>query len=310
MDEAKHSTMQKMTYEQFWHALLRCYDKDEARSVARWVLEIGFNISLTDIVCGAVERLGEEEQNRLRAILKRLLSGEPVQYVMGVADFGPRQFSVRPGVLIPRPETYELCQWILSDISASETSSNSETSATSHTSRFSRSSPLDILDIGTGSGCIACTLASALPMAKVTAWDISPQALRIARENAKKTGVNVSFERRDMLRQPYNDFGIWDIVVSNPPYICECEAEDMEPRVLDFEPEEALFVPDDDPVCFYLQISNYAQSALKEGGRLYFEINPLYDEHIEDILLGLGFDDIVTRKDQFGKDRLMRATWH
>lgn len=283
-----------MNYEELWQPLTQVYDAGEARAVARMVLDVRFGMSLADVLCGKVTQLSAKEQAELQEIQQRLLQGEPVQYVLGVADFGPKTFLVTPDVLIPRPETYELCQWITDDLSP----------------LTSPISPFSVLDIGTGSGCIACTLAAQWPQAKVTGWDISAKALEVARRNAQRMGVDVSFEQRDMLNQPYNEFGLWDVVVSNPPYVCDSEADDMEPWVLDYEPETALFVPDDDPVMFYLQISNYAQSALKEGGRLYFEINPRFDEAIEDILLGLGFDDIRLKEDQFGKTRFMKATWH
>jgi release factor glutamine methyltransferase len=283
-----------MNYEELWQPLTQVYDAGEARAVARMVLDVRFGMSLADVLCGKVTQLSAKEQAELQEIQQRLLLGEPVQYVLGVADFGPKTFLVTPDVLIPRPETYELCQWITDDLSP----------------LTSPLSPFSVLDIGTGSGCIACTLAAQWPQAKVTGWDISAEALEVARRNAQRMGVDVSFEQRDMLNQPYNEFGLWDVVVSNPPYVCDSEADDMEPWVLDYEPETALFVPDDDPVMFYLQISNYAQSALKEGGRLYFEINPRFDEAIEDILLGLGFDDIRLKEDQFGKTRFMKATWH
>ncbi|MBR6121579.1 MAG: peptide chain release factor N(5)-glutamine methyltransferase [Prevotella sp.] len=283
-----------MNYEELWQPLTQVYDAGEARAVARMVLDVRFGMSLADVLCGKVTQLSAKEQAELQEIQQRLLQGEPVQYVLGVADFGPKTFLVTPDVLIPRPETYELCQWITDDLSP----------------LTSPLSPFSVLDIGTGSGCIACTLAAQWPQAKVTGWDISAKALEVARRNAQRMGVDVSFEQRDMLNQPYNEFGLWDVVVSNPPYVCDSEADDMEPWVLDYEPETALFVPDDDPVMFYLQISNYAQSALKEGGRLYFEINPRFDEAIEDILLGLGFDDIRLKEDQFGKTRFMKATWH
>lgn len=289
------------SYQSLYRSLTPVYGQDEARAVVRWLLEVAFGMTLSDILGGALERMDASEKERLQQMMKRLEKGEPVQYVAGRADFGPRQFFVAPGVLIPRPETYELCRWIADD---------QETKHKNTTSTEQLTVPTTILDIGTGSGCIACTLATDISGSKLTAWDISPEALDIARRNAEMLGVDIHFEQRDMLQQPYNEFGLWDVVVSNPPYICDSEAEEMDDWVLDYEPEEALFVPDDDPTLFYLQISNYAQSALKEGGRLYFEINPLYDEAIEDILLGLGFDDIIVRNDQYGRSRFMRATWH
>ena len=166
-----------MKYEEVWKRLSTVYDEHEAKAVARYLLEIRYGFTMTDILCGKVESLSEKE---LKAMLNRLLKGEPVQYVTGVAEFGGRRFHVEPGVLIPRPETAELCQWIVSSL---------------HTPH----SLLHILDIGTGSGCIACTLAAELPESKVTAWDISDEALRIAQQNAQNIGVNIFFEKVDIL---------------------------------------------------------------------------------------------------------------
>ena len=279
-----------MSYDVFWQSLLTRYDKGEARAMARYVLEVAFNLTYTEIVCGAVEQMTDEDQQRLRNIQQRLLNGEPVQYVVGLADFGPRQFKVAPSVLIPRPETYELCQWITSN-------------AGKHT--------LHILDIGTGSGCIACTLASEIPQSDVEAWDISEQALEIADNNAKRSNVHVSFKQvdalhltADILQQTSNTI---DIIVSNPPYICDKEAHFMEPHVLEHEPHLALFVPDNDPLLFYRAIAHFAQQSLVSGGCLYFEINPLYLEQMQAMLNQTGFVQIEYRIDQFGKPRFMKA---
>ena len=279
-----------MSYDVFWQSLLTRYDKGEARAMARYVLEVAFNLTYTEIVCGAVEQMTDEDQQRLRNIQQRLLNGEPVQYVVGLADFGPRQFKVAPSVLIPRPETYELCQWITSN-------------AGKHT--------LHILDIGTGSGCIACTLASEIPQSDVEAWDISEQALEIADNNAKRSNVHVSFKQvdalhltTDILQQTSNTI---DIIVSNPPYICDKEAHFMEPHVLEHEPHLALFVPDNDPLLFYRAIAHFAQQSLVSGGCLYFEINPLYLEQMQAMLNQTGFVQIEYRIDQFGKPRFMKA---
>ena len=226
----------------------------------------------------------------------RLEKGEPVQYVIGTADFCGRQFHVAPGVLIPRPETAELCRWI-----------------TSHGDRHSvRSnlteclSPCEVIDIGTGSGCIAITLALEIPKTKVTAWDISDEALHIAQENAKALGANVIFEKKDIL----NVFltSKYDIIVSNPPYICDKEKEAMEKNVLEHEPHLALFVPNDDPLLFYRAIAKNAIDALKPDGMLFFELNPIYAEDTESMLLDMGFKHTELRKDQYGKLRFLKAT--
>jgi release factor glutamine methyltransferase len=226
-------------------------------------------------------------------ITKRLIEHEPVQYVLGVADFCGRQYHVEPGILIPRPETEHLCRLI-----------------TKHAAIGSPNRT--ILDIGTGSGCIAITLALDIPGAQVTAWDISPIALRVAKGNAQRLGADVTFQEVDVLTAPGSPSlwrgmgGGWDLIVSNPPYICDSEAEQMEANVLDYEPEIALFVPDDDPLQFYVPIMNYAQSALHPGGQLWLETNPLYEEIIEERLLELGFN-VTAHDDQFGKTRFIQA---
>jgi len=186
-------------------------------------------------------------------------------------------------VLIPRPETYELCQWSIDAFKGGT-----------------------ILDIGTGSGCIACTIAAALPLAAVTAWDVSETALSVACGNAKRTNVQVSFERVDALNIPPTP-DRWDIIISNPPYICERERAAMERNVLDYEPAEALFVPDDDPLLFYRAIAAYGQGALKPGGRLYFELNPLYASDVQHLLSMMLYHNIEIKEDQYGKQRMIRA---
>ena len=275
-----------MTYEDLWKPLEEKYGASEAKAVARLVLEQRFHLSLADILCGKLALLSDSDMQWLQAAAARLQQGEPVQYVLGEALFCGRSFHVEPGVLIPRPETEELCRWI----AACEPSARS------------------ILDIGTGSGCIACTLAAELPAAEVTAWDISAEALSIAQENAKRTHVHVSFERLDVLHMPASDtHQRFDIIVSNPPYVCVKERETMDAHVLDYEPHVALFVPDDDPLLFYRSIALYAASALNPTGTLYFEINPLYATELKTMLQDAGFKDIIIRKDFLDKQRFIRA---
>ena len=300
-----------MTYEDSWHRLLSLYDADEAKAIVRWVLDVRFGMSFTDILCGKVSELSADDQTELEKIMLRLEKGEPVQYVIGTADFCGRQFHVAPGVLIPRPETAELCRWI-----------------TSHGDRHSvRSnlteclSPCEVIDIGTGSGCIAITLALEIPKAKVTAWDISDEALHIAKENAKALDAEVIFEKKDILNiipeqsSPTRSLSHlspltskYDIIVSNPPYICDKEKELMEKNVLEHEPHLALFVPDNDPLLFYRAIAKYAIDALKPDGMVFFELNPIYAEDTESMLLNMGFKDTELRKDQYGKLRFLKAT--
>ena len=278
------------TYQQFWQSLTPLYDAGEAQAIVRTVLDVEYGMTLTDIICGKVNELSSDEERNLEEIITRLQNGEPVQYVLGEADFAGRTFHVEPGVLIPRPETAELCQWIEEEVSSLEADD-----------------PKQILDICTGSGCIAITLGLNIPNSEVTGWDISEDALRIAQGNVEmlKAG-NVRIEYQDALMLPKAAEAA-DIIVSNPPYICEKEKADMEKNVLEHEPSIALFVPDEDPLKFYRAIAEYASSALKSEGALYFEINPIYEKETREMLEELGFKDIETKEDAFGKKRMMKA---
>ncbi len=284
------SNIKMKTYQQFWQSLTPLYDAGEAQAIVRTVLDVEYGMTLTDIICGKVNELSSDEERNLEEIIARLQNGEPVQYVLGKADFAGRTFHVEPGVLIPRPETAELCQWIEEEVSSLEADD-----------------PKQILDICTGSGCIAITLGLNIPNSEVTGWDISEDALRIAQGNVEmlKAG-NVRIEYQDALMLPKAAEAA-DIIVSNPPYICEKEKADMEKNVLEHEPSIALFVPDEEPLKFYRAIAEYASSALKSEGALYFEINPIYEKETREMLEGLGFKDIETKEDAFGKKRMMKA---
>lgn len=271
-------------------------DEHEARSIVRMVLEDAFDLSYTDVCCGALDRLSAYEQDSLFDMLRRISDGEPVQYVVGHTYFWGRCFHVESGVLIPRPETEELCQWIVDDRMEAEWDDGGHANG-----------GLSILDIGTGSGIISITLSKELPGADVEAWDISNEALDIARDNAVSNCAQVKFRRQDALRPPKGGAAKWDVIVSNPPYICDKEAAAMEACVLDHEPHLALFVPDADPLLFYRKIAEYGRRALKPGGRLYFEINPLYAAPLEQMLVGLGYSGVSVRRDQFGKERMVRC---
>lgn len=287
------------TYQQLWQSLTPLYHTGEAQAIVRTLLDMRYGMTLTDIVCGKVNDLPEEETARLDAQLCRLQHGEPVQYVLGQADFAGRTFHVEPGVLIPRPETAELCGWITEDCHKRMSAGKAEQDNPDKTTT--------ILDICTGSGCIAVTLALDTERAEVTGWDISADAIRIARRNAETLGAkNISIGYKDALTLP-KDNERWDIIVSNPPYICEKEKADMERNVLGHEPGIALFVPDEDPLLFYRAIAGYAANALKPGGALYFEINPLYEKETRQMLEDLHFRDVETREDAFGKKRMMKA---
>ena len=323
------------TYQQLWQSLTPLYDAGEAQAIVRTVLDVKYGMTLTDIICGKVNEISADEERKLEEIIIRLQKGEPVQYVLGEADFAGRTFHVEPGVLIPRPETAELCQWIEKDmIEKSIVSSEDSPEDSSGNSPQATDDARRILDICTGSGCIAITLGLNIPNSEVTGWDISEDALRIAQGNVEmmKAG-NVRIEHQDALALPKaaetdnekmkgnDDKEVvkpkgeaktpstqkWDLIVSNPPYICEKEKADMEKNVLEHEPSLALFVPDEDPLKFYRAIAEYASSALKSGGALYFEINPIYEKETREMLLRLDFKDIETKEDAFGKKRMMRA---
>lgn len=284
------SNIKMKTYQQFWQSLTPLYDAGEAQAIVRTVLDVEYGMTLTDIICGKVNELSSDEERNLEEIIARLQNGEPVQYVLGEADFAGRTFHVEPGVLIPRPETAELCQWIEEEVSSLKADERKQ-----------------ILDICTGSGCIAITLGLNIPNSEVTGWDISEDALRIAQGNVEmlKAG-NVRIEYQDALMLP-KTAETADIIVSNPPYICEKEKADMEKNVLEHEPSIALFVPDEEPLKFYRAIAEYASSALKSEGALYFEINPIYEKETREMLQSLGFKNIETKEDAFGKKRMMKA---
>lgn len=287
-------------FNRLWHRLEKPYGEGEAKAIVRLLLEVRFDLTWTDIICGKTGELPREELTVLELMMRRLEQGEPVQYVLGQAEFGPYNLHVAPGVLIPRPETYELCQWIVDT--------------------RTRGDSVAILDIGTGSGCIACTLAKELPGAEVTAWDISDTALAIARENAARLGVSVAFAQMDALKGNGGNAAAarkatstsggakkWDIIVSNPPYICRKEASTMDRNVVDHEPDIALFVTDDDPLLFYRAIADFGRKQLEDDGWLYFEINPLYDSELQKLLDDMSYHDVETKEDQYGKQRMIRA---
>ena len=218
-------------------------------------------------------------------ILSRLKNGEPYQYVLGEAEFYGRRFKVTGDVLIPRPETEELVEWVVSD-------------AGDKRSRY--------LDIGTGSGCIAVTLAKEIANARVDAWDISEKALEVAAENAHHNKAQVNFSQVDILR-PLTVSGRYDVIVSNPPYVTEAEQKDMSRNVLDFEPHVALFVPDNRPLLFYERIADLAKELLHDGGRLYFEINRDMAEAVATLLYNEGLQAVEVRNDLSGNPRMIRA---
>lgn len=305
-----------MGYRDLWSRLVPLYDEREAKAIVRLLLEEQFGLTMADVLAGemAPATMGDELERQMH----RLEQGEPVQYVLGEAWFCGHRFHVEPGVLIPRPETEELVEWVREDPlqppptrggfmrsnAISDTLSSSTTPLPSWGGVGEEA--LRILDIGTGSGCIAVSLALSLEGADVTAWDISPTALRIAQANAEHLGADVTFVKQDTLYPP-NDVAVWDVIVSNPPYVCEREATQMAHHVLEHEPHEALFVPDGDALLFYRTIAQYAHRALKPSGALYFEINPLYADELSSMLHAMGFANVQFKSDQFGKCRMVKA---
>lgn len=229
--------------------------------------------------------LSPKKEQELEDILQRLSRFEPLQYIEGRTLFLGREFWVAPGVLIPRPETEELVELMLKEIPADAR----------------------ILDVGTGSGCIAISLAKELPDALVTAWDVSPEALSVARANARKLQADVRFVECDVLACQVDEVGLYDVIVSNPPYVTEAEKADMEPNVLQWEPSLALFVPDDDPLRFYRRIAVLGRDMLADGGRLYFEINRAYGREMVEMLRTMGYVGVRVEKDLSQNDRFVIA---
>lgn len=301
-----------MTYNQLWKRLTAIYNEREAQAIVRTVLDALFGMSLTDICLGKVTQLSADDTTRLEKIMQRLEKSEPVQYVLGSEWFAGRLFDVAPGVLIPRPETEDLVKWACDEAKEKEKEDNSKEERGKEEKEVSEKGEEaphpSILDIGTGSGCIAITVALALPQARVTAWDISTDALAIAAGNAHRLGASVRFEHQDALSAP-DDEERWDVIVSNPPYICDRERADMSDNVLSYEPELALFVPDSAPLLFYRAIARYASKALKPGGRLLFETNTAYAHEVAQAMADEGFTAIEVRNDCFGKPRMVKGAF-
>lgn len=282
-----------MTYSEIWHRIATSYEDGEARAIARILIEELFGLSYTDIVCGATDQLSADDTLHLDTAVRRIEQGEPLQHVLGYADFGGNRFGVNTSVLIPRPET----EWLVDE---GERLMNGASNA-------APSAPKRILDIGTGSGCIAISLKLRLGEAYVEAWDISEEALRTAESNAKALKAEVAFCKRDALRAE-ESVAHWDLIVSNPPYICDSERADMDDNVLLHEPHTALFVPDDDPLRFYRAIARYALHSLSNGGSLLFECNTRYAEATGEMMREMGFEDVTVNDDCFGLPRFVKGS--
>lgn len=261
------------------------YTAEEVSALSRIVCCDLLGQAPTDYYLGKDIVLSSKKEQELEDILQRLSRFEPLQYIEGRTLFLGREFWVAPGVLIPRPETEELVELMLKEIPADAR----------------------ILDVGTGSGCIAISLAKELPDALVTAWDVSPEALSVARANARKLQANVRFVECDVLACQVDEVGLYDVIVSNPPYVTEAEKADMEPNVLQWEPSLALFVPDDDPLRFYRRIAVLGRDMLADGGRLYFEINRAYGREMVEMLRTMGYVGVRVEKDLSQNNRFVIA---
>lgn len=261
------------------------YPDSESVSMAKLLLTQVFGLSVLELYAGKDNSFSADEQKRLDDILIRLQKYEPIQYIIGTEDFYGLTFEVDPNVLIPRPETEELVAWIVQE---------------------NEDRQVRVLDIGTGSGCIAISLAKNLEKAAVTSWDVSAGALQVAARNCRRNEVEVNLVQKDILK--VNPAGEqFDVIVSNPPYITEKEKTDMDANVLDWEPGLALFVPDDTPLLFYRKIAELGREMLAPDGKLYFEINREYGRQTVDMLKALGYKHIELKKDISQNDRMIKA---
>ena len=263
------------------------YPKSEINSFYFILLQHYANCSTADVLADENTLLLDNITQSIQQAITELQTAKPIQYILGETEFFSNRFFVDENVLIPRPETEELVDWVLQTYP-------------------DKTYPLHILDIGTGSGCIAVSLAKALPEAQVTAIDVSPKAIAVAQRNAERNGIKVQFLQRDIL-QTETLPEKYDIIISNPPYVRELEKNEMHSNVLNYEPHLALFVPDDRPLLFYEQIATLAQQYLKPKGRLFFEINQYLAAEMQVILAQKNFTEITLRQDLSGNNRMLCA---
>lgn len=262
------------------------YPQTEVRGFTRLILEHVCGLNYTQQVLRCNEIIDLSSKGKIEKIVQRLKIYEPIQYILGETEFFGLRLKVAPGVLIPRPETEELVYWIVDSVKQAVPS---------------------ILDIGTGSGCIALALKNEMKNARVSAIDFSEQALEIARKNARKNQLKVEFIHADILIWQTYNWQQFDVIVSNPPYVREQEKKAMQPNVLEYEPEKALFVSDDKPLIFYREIARFAQKYLKDEGELFFEINENLGEETAELLQGENFSDVELKKDFHGKMRMLKC---
>lgn len=280
----------------FTEKLDRIYPLEEVESFFFLLIEKFLKLSKVDTVLQKQGEVSEAIQKQFEAVIKRLESQEPIQYILGSTEFYGLNFKVTPATLIPRPETEELVDWIIRE----------SIPPSKGVRGMFRKPPLQLLDIGTGSGCIAISLANNLPNVEVSAIDISEDALKVALENALYNKVAVNFIQQDILKSE-NLPQKYDVIVSNPPYVRNSEKDRMQKNVLDFEPPSALFVEDNNPLLFYSKITQLAKNYLNPKGFLFFEINEYLSEEVIHLLESESFINIELKKDFFGKDRMIKC---
>ncbi|WP_432411462.1 peptide chain release factor N(5)-glutamine methyltransferase [Rasiella sp. SM2506] len=282
----------------FTKTLSELYPSEEIQSFFNWLAEHYLGYSRFEVSIKGEEEISEVVEAKFSEALQRLQNHEPIQYILGETEFYGLPFKVTPDTLIPRPETEELVEWIVLDSQEIQ-----ETPLKPHASHLT---PDTFLDVGTGTGCIAISLAKHIKEAKVSAIDISAAALKIASENATMNEVTVNFIHADILKTTTLSQH-YDVMVSNPPYVRALEKEHMQPNVLQHEPEAALFVSNEDPLLFYRTIATLAKTHLTPNGALYFEINEYLSEEMQIMLSDEGFDEIELKKDVFGKYRMLKC---
>lgn len=274
-------------YHEIKKMLAGYYPDAEASALAKMLLVEVLHFSTLELFGGKDKEVFKKDLDVLYEMSRRLQNQEPIQYIIGKETFCGMPFVVNRHVLIPRPETQDLVEWIAEE--------------------DQQTNPCRLLDMGTGSGCIAISLAKKLPHVQVEAWDISGEALQVARQNALNNQVKVDFHQQDILSASPG-IAEWNVIVSNPPYITNKEKAEMEANVLNWEPHTALFVPDHDPLLFYRRIAQLGMNMLVNGGALYFEINRAYGTETIAMLQALGYENIIIRKDRFNNERMIKAT--
>jgi release factor glutamine methyltransferase len=271
----------------FKHELNDLYNNNETEALTLWVVSEIMELSKATIKAFPEKELTVLQQELTSSILIELKTGKPLQYILGYTEFYGLRFVVNPAVLIPRPETEELVEWILSSVDTKQ--------------------KLSILDIGTGSGCIPISIKKNLPNAHISAVDISPEALQTAKINAELNEVVIDFIEADILKNSQPLLHNLQLIVSNPPYVTPADKTQMHLNVVNFEPHSALFVPQNDPLLFYKAIADFAIRNLTPGGLLFLEINEIYGQETIQLLSSKGFKNIELRKDISGRDRMIKA---